>query len=284
MRIRDPRNAPYGWAWRLCRRGLCLLRIVWRFNLFLLLFPGLSHSLCLYFSFSLSFSVSISLSLSFFLALSRPRLFVRLLALSLFPFFLLSCCLYLSLSLSLTLSLSMPFVILFLLLFPSLPLVPFFTIIFPCWFKNTHVTSNNRFLVCYTHYRDDENSAFGSFKLDGLSDFTYTRLCRRSASGPVCTLLSLVLSSAQQGYLYKLRKIGVLRAIRARTSHTNSALQGNARTDRFCRSFHSSRPRATATLLMHARVRAFMCASKSSVRTCVRQSAAIIFASTNQNG
>lgn len=144
--------------------------------------------------------------------------------------------------------------------------------IFPYWFKNTHVTSNNRFLVCYTHYRDDENSAFGSFKLDGLSDFTYTRLYLWSASGPVCILLSLVLSSAQQGYLYKLRKIGILRAIRARTSHTNSALQGNARTDRFCRSFHSSRPRATATLLIHAHIRAFVYASKSSdIRACANR-------------
>ena len=71
---------------------------------------------------------------------------------------------------------------------------------------------------------------------------------------------------------------------RTDVTHQLSALQGNARTDRSCHSFHSSRPRATATLLIHARVRVFVCASKSSVRTCVRQSAAIVFASTNQNG
>lgn len=29
--------------------------------------------------------------------------------------------------------------------------------------------------------------SFGSYKLDGLSDFTYTRLCRRSASRPART-------------------------------------------------------------------------------------------------
>ena len=145
-------------------------------------FPvSLTLFLCLYFSFSLSF----------FLALSRPRLFGRLLALSLFPFFLLSCCLYLSLSLSLTLfffdALCYP-----ISLFSARS---FFHYYISLLVQDTHVTSNNRFLVCYTHYRD-ENSAFGSFKLDGLSDFTYTRLYRRSASGPVCTLLSLVLSSA----------------------------------------------------------------------------------------
>ena len=143
-----------------------------------------------------SFPVSLSLSLSF--SLPFPRSFspsvIRSLACSFtFSFFLLSCCLYLSFFLSHSFSLSIPFVILLSISTRS----PFHYYIFPCWFKNTHITSNNRFLVCYTHYRDDENSAFGSFKLDGLSDFTYTRLCRRSASRPVYTLLSLVLSSAQ---------------------------------------------------------------------------------------
>lgn len=72
--------------------------------------------------------------------------------------------------------------------------------------------------------------------------------------------------------------------LRTDVTHQLSALQGNARTDRFCRSFHSSRPRATATLLKHARVRALVCAPSLGVSTCMRQSAAIIAASTNQNG
>lgn len=138
------------------------------------------------------------------------------LAYSLVHSFAFSFCSFLAVSISLD-ALRYPF-------YSCLPFVHYLShyYIFPSLLKNTHVTSNNQFLVCYTHYRDDENGAFGSFKLDGLSDFTYTWLCRRSASRPARTLLSLVLSSAQQGYLYKLRKIGVLRAIRARTSHTNS--------------------------------------------------------------
>lgn len=83
----------------------------------------------------------------------------------------------------------------------------------------------------------------------------------------------------------RLREIGVLRGIRGHgTSCTSSpsALQGNARTDRFCRSFHSSRPRATATLLPRDRVRARSCANRQlRVGACVRQSAAITAASTN---
>lgn len=43
----------------------------------------------------------------------------------------------------------------------------------------------------------------GSYKFDGLSDFTYTRLCRRSASRPARTHspLSLARPSARQGFV-----------------------------------------------------------------------------------
>lgn len=139
-----------------------------------------------------------------------------------------------------------------------------------------------------THYEDDENGAFGSFKLDGLSDFTYTRFNvdgqRRARSA---------LSYFTRTFRRSARILVEAEENRHSSSHPRtdvthqlSALQGNARTDRFCRSFHSSRPRATAmlTLLMHARVRTFVCAYCLSVCACVRQSAAIPAASTNQNG
>lgn len=123
-----------------------------------------------------------------------------------------------------------------------------------------------------------------AFKLDGLSDFTYTRLCRRSASRQARTLLSLDL------FLGSVRILVEAEENRRSSSHPRtdvthqlSALQGNARTDRFCRSFHSSRPRATATLLKRTRIRAFMYGAKLGVRAYVSQSAAITAASTNQN-
>lgn len=92
-------------------------------------------------------------------------------------------------------------------------------------------------------------------------------LCRRSASCPASSILLLSVSLfLSLSFLLSLELLVQAEGDQRSSSHPRtdvthqlSALQGNARTDRFCRSFHSSRPRATATLLMHARVRPYVC-------------------------